>query len=235
MGRKRQAAERIRPITRRNMFDQGRGGDAALSELSRQGVVQRGTRRGTYLLQPSVSAYCAHLRNAAAGRGGEAAADARARLGAAQADLATVKAQQLSGALVPAQEVERVWTQKLRGLKVRILSIGDRLQPAAARTCPARARVARRADRVSRWEDAMKWALIVFVFGSSMVRTDLVFDSLDDCLKAEEEMRNEYARAYNTWLAWARDHPKEAKYPQSQKFMWKRIGMETTGTCGPAN
>jgi hypothetical protein len=46
----------------------------------------------------------------------------------------------------------------------------------------------------------MKWMLIVMVFGAAPVKTDLLFDSLDDCLKAEESARGEYARAYNIWI-----------------------------------
>ena len=42
----------------------------------------------------------------------------------------------------------------------------------------------------------MKWMLVVLVFGSHPVETNLFFDSIDACLKAEETMRKEYARAY---------------------------------------
>ena len=47
----------------------------------------------------------------------------------------------------------------------------------------------------------MKWMLFVLVFGTHPVETNLLFDSLDACLKAEETMRTEYARAYSqgTW------------------------------------
>ena len=58
-------------------------GKVALNDLAGRGVVVRGTKRGTYKLQASVNGYCQHLREQAAGRGGEAGADARARLGAA--------------------------------------------------------------------------------------------------------------------------------------------------------
>ena len=47
----------------------------------------------------------------------------------------------------------------------------------------------------------MKWTLIVVVFGTMPVETDLIFNSLDDCLKAEEAMRAEYVRAYKDWTA----------------------------------
>jgi predicted urease superfamily metal-dependent hydrolase len=50
-------------------------------------------------------------------------------------------------------------------------------------------------------EEAMKWMLFVLVFGSHPVETNLLYDNLDACLKAEETMRKEYARAYSqgTW------------------------------------
>ena len=41
----------------------------------------------------------------------------------------------------------------------------------------------------------MQWMLFVLVFGSHPVETNLLFDNLDACLKAEETMRKEYARA----------------------------------------
>ena len=49
----------------------------------------------------------------------------------------------------------------------------------------------------------MKWMLFVLVFGTHPVETNLLFDNLDACLKAEENMRKEYARAYSqgTWGA----------------------------------
>ena len=46
-------------------------------------------------------------------------------------------------------------------------------------------------------------------------------------------MRDSYIRTYNSWLTWAQANPSEAHYPDSQKFMWRRDGMETTGTCIP--
>ena len=80
----------------------------------------------------------------------------------------------------------------------------------------------------------MKWMLLVFAFGTSMVRTGLAYDSLDDCVKAEQTMRSEYARVYNQWLEWAMANPKEASYRKSQSLMQKRICTNnrcTNRTC----
>ena len=79
----------------------------------------------------------------------------------------------------------------------------------------------------------MKWMLLVFAFGTSMVRTGLVYDNLDDCVKAEQTMRSEYTRVYNQWLEWAIANPKDASFPKSQPLMQKRIGVQTIGTCVP--
>jgi hypothetical protein len=74
----------------------------------------------------------------------------------------------------------------------------------------------------------MKWTLIVVVFGTMPVETNLIFNSLDDCLKAEEAMRAEYVRAYKDWTA---GQKKSSGYQTTQAFMRTRIGLENRGTC----
>jgi len=78
---------------------------SVLGELAQKGIIVRGEKRGSYALQASVSCYCEHLREQAAGRGGEAGADVRARLGAAQADLAAEKVKAMRGETLPTAEV----------------------------------------------------------------------------------------------------------------------------------
>src|SRR6266545_291287 len=58
-------------------------GKSVLSELAQRGIVVKGRKRGTFELEPSVSVYCAHLRDMASARGGEDAAAARAARGGA--------------------------------------------------------------------------------------------------------------------------------------------------------
>ena len=41
----------------------------------------------------------------------------------------------------------------------------------------------------------MKWMLVVMIFGSHAVKTDVIFDTLDKCLAAEEAVRAEQAVA----------------------------------------
>jgi terminase small subunit / prophage DNA-packing protein len=104
-----------------------------LSELMARGIVKRGPKRGTYALQASVSGYCQHLRDMAAGRGGEAGATARKRLGEAQADVTETRAKQLRGELVEASEVETFWRTKLKAFRNRVLAIPHRVEYLSAR------------------------------------------------------------------------------------------------------
>ena len=76
----------------------------------------------------------------------------------------------------------------------------------------------------------MVWTLVVFVFGSTMVPTNMLFDSLEACLAAEEQMRSAYAEAYDDWV---RNNPSEAKDDEKRQGMLQRMGGATTGTCVP--
>jgi phage terminase Nu1 subunit (DNA packaging protein) len=105
----------------------------SIADLAKRGIVVRGSKRGTYDLEASVSGYCEHLRAMAAGRGGDAGVDARARLGAAQATLAETKAKQLAGELVEASEVEAFWRSKLKAFRNRILAVPGRVKGLQAR------------------------------------------------------------------------------------------------------
>ena len=75
----------------------------------------------------------------------------------------------------------------------------------------------------------MKWMLFVLVFGSHPVETNLLFDNLDSCLKAEETMRKEYARAYSqgTWEGG------ESGGATSDPSVASRYGQKTLATCIP--
>jgi phage terminase Nu1 subunit (DNA packaging protein) len=80
----------------------------------------RGEKRGSYAVA-SITRYCEHLRVMAAGRGGEDASAARARLGAAQADLASTKTAKMRGELVETDAVEKLWITKMKAFRARIL------------------------------------------------------------------------------------------------------------------
>jgi hypothetical protein len=74
----------------------------------------------------------------------------------------------------------------------------------------------------------MKWMLFVLVFGSHPVETNLLFDTLDACLKAEETMRKEYARAYSQGT-WGAENIGQLNDPS----VVTRFGQRTTATCIP--
>ena len=46
----------------------------------------------------------------------------------------------------------------------------------------------------------MKWLLVALVMNPP-IKTDLVFDLLHDCLRAEQEMRRQWADMYNDALS----------------------------------
>jgi hypothetical protein len=74
----------------------------------------------------------------------------------------------------------------------------------------------------------MKWMLFVLVFGSHPVETNLLFDTIDACLKAEETMRTEYARGAYSQGTWGTTVG-EANDPS----VVSRFGQRTTATCIP--
>lgn len=88
-------------------------------------VVKRG--QGAYDAAESVKAYCDHLREVAAGRGGEEGVldltKERARLAKEQADGVALKNEQLRGELVPAAAVEREWANVLSFVRARMLAV----------------------------------------------------------------------------------------------------------------
>ncbi len=79
----------------------------------------------------------------------------------------------------------------------------------------------------------MKWLLVVMIFGTTPVPTNLVFDSLTECLRAEDQMRASYITAFNSWATWAQRNPQASGFPGSQAFMQRRNGLENFGQCIP--
>jgi hypothetical protein len=75
----------------------------------------------------------------------------------------------------------------------------------------------------------MKWMLVIMIFGTQAVKTDLIFDTLDMCLAAEERVRAEMTAKYNSWRASAR----EATRLRDEPFQLRRIGMQNHATCIP--
>ena len=68
----------------------------------------------------------------------------------------------------------------------------------------------------------MKWLLVVIVMNMP-VKTELSFNTLDDCLRAEQEMRKQWVEVYNSAL--------NRKDGKDTSDMVKR--QMTSGTCIP--
>ena len=68
----------------------------------------------------------------------------------------------------------------------------------------------------------MKWLLVVIVMNTPL-KTELTFTTLDDCLRAETEMRQQWADLYNS-----------AKKRNASKDTLELVkGQMTSGTCIP--
>lgn len=78
----------------------------------------------------------------------------------------------------------------------------------------------------------MKWMLVVLVFETAPVKTNLVFDTLGACLAAEEEVRQTYVNAFNAQSAAARDGMTESDYIQWSNFLESRLSRNPA-TCIP--
>jgi hypothetical protein len=75
----------------------------------------------------------------------------------------------------------------------------------------------------------VKWTLLILVLGTHPVGTNMVFDSLAQCLQAEYAMRSEQARAFNEWWTSA-----DAEARQKHRdLMERRSGIKNWAACVP--
>jgi terminase small subunit / prophage DNA-packing protein len=100
----------------------------AVNRLARRGII---TRKGRgFDRDENTRRYCAHLRDLATGRGGEAATASataeRARLAKAQADAQELKNATLRGAMLDAGAVESEWSSILRTVRAGMLAVPSR-------------------------------------------------------------------------------------------------------------
>jgi terminase small subunit / prophage DNA-packing protein len=102
-----------------------------VQNLAGRGIAVR-AGRGRYRLAESIQAYCAHLREVAAGRGGEDGVfeltAERARLAKEQADGHALKNAALRGRLIEVQDVARHWADILRLVRAGVLAVPSRCQ-----------------------------------------------------------------------------------------------------------
>jgi phage terminase Nu1 subunit (DNA packaging protein) len=97
-------------------------------EFSKRGIiVKAGT--GAYDRRASVRAYCAHLREQAAGRSGsKTLTDERIRVAKEQADALEMRNATTRGEMIPAREVEQAWATVLRDVRAAVMAIPSRIQ-----------------------------------------------------------------------------------------------------------
>lgn len=88
--------------------------------------------KATYDRDASIRAYCAHLRETAAGRGGAVGVATltaeRARLAREQADAAALKNAAARGDAIPASEVKAKWVAILTAIRSRMLAVPSRVR-----------------------------------------------------------------------------------------------------------
>lgn len=95
--------------------------------LGRDGVLPR-TAEKTYPLQASVAAYCDHARQLAKGKETDAdLAAEKLRLAKANAKKVELQNFRAEGALLPAIDVEREWSDVLRTVRAAFLSVPSRM------------------------------------------------------------------------------------------------------------
>lgn len=112
----------------------------ALTGLCKRGLAVK-LGHDAYDLTATVTAYVAHLRGTASGRGGEEQVlnltGERARLAREQADAQALKNAALRRELVPAAEVAREWGEALRAIRARVLAIPSRVRAVLPHLTPA--------------------------------------------------------------------------------------------------
>jgi hypothetical protein len=79
----------------------------------------------------------------------------------------------------------------------------------------------------------MNWMLVVMVFGTQPVKTDLVFDSLEKCEVAGDLMRSEQLSRFYGWQSDARKTGGFWKLWNEEALTKRRLGMENETTCVP--
>lgn len=108
----------------------------AVSDLTRRGVLAKGGSLDDWRL-----AYCQHIREQAAGRatGGDLnLAHERARLAKLQADKVELDLAKMRGDLIPADEVEREWSDIIAAVRARLLALPSQAAAELAGKVPRR-------------------------------------------------------------------------------------------------
>ena len=81
----------------------------------------------------------------------------------------------------------------------------------------------------------MKWMLIIVVFGTAPIKTDLRFDTLEECAKATQQAMETADRAFSDWLTQTAVVEGRDVTPSEEQSMMRRFGFagRNEGTCIP--
>lgn len=98
-----------------------------ISELAAKGVIPKAPG-GRYPHPQAIQAYCAHIRELAAGRGtaengSQTLAQERAALAREQREGQALKNAMLRGDMIRAEDAERRWTEEMVRLRSRLLAV----------------------------------------------------------------------------------------------------------------
>lgn len=97
-----------------------------VGELAQKGILTKASR-GNWPLRESVRAYCAHLREQAAGRSGSSTLTAeRIRAVKEQADKLAMANAVARGEMLPARQVQSEWASILRDVRAALLAVASR-------------------------------------------------------------------------------------------------------------
>jgi hypothetical protein len=82
----------------------------------------------------------------------------------------------------------------------------------------------------------MKWILVVLIGGVTPVTTDVTFEKLSDCLAAEQQLRQAYADAFDSWNQRAATSDHFDRYRRRDHYRAREMEAKrfaNTGTCVP--
>jgi phage terminase Nu1 subunit (DNA packaging protein) len=131
--------------------------ERTIRDLAKDGYVVK-IGRSAYDRDASITRYCTHLREIAAGRGGESGVMTltaeRARLAREQADSAAIKNAAARGELVPATQVAATWRTIMTGVRARILAVPSRVRLALPHMTRAEVEIIEREVRDALTESA---------------------------------------------------------------------------------
>jgi hypothetical protein len=82
----------------------------------------------------------------------------------------------------------------------------------------------------------MKWMIVMVVFGTQPVKTDLMFNTLGECRTAIYAIQKQIADEYNETHAWAKKQDASVLLGDLKRWeevQMRALGMKNAATCIP--